>query len=462
MTFNVAIQDGTFTLAGVDGLNGPAGSITPAAVTKLSNTQYQVSFADQTAPGNYTLTIGPNIKDLFGDPMDQNGNAHPGENPGDLFTTTFGLPLPATLPFQENFDDGIAHGFVSQSGSWSVSAGRYGAAPSAVGGDAVSLLQVSGALPSSLEFDVTMNATAAAGSFFSNGFIVFDYQSPTNFKYAGAFVGLQQWVVGHRDANGWHIDAVRQRSEHRAGHRLQPATLAARGQRDSAGQRRQQGRLTATPRRFTGSVGLGTQNSLTQFDNLDRPAVQPAGRGHAADSGEFRRWPGPLLQPAVGQLVRQCRPLRCRPHRGRRRRGQHPAHQRRAAEQPGVRRDDERGGRGRQLFQQRLPHLRLPRARRTSSSPARSSACSEWVVGHRDANGWQVDALLGDSGITAGTDYNLQLLLQGNSASLLVNGVSKVNHTYAAAFSGSVGLGTQNSLTQFDNLTVKESYRMRE
>ena len=49
-----------------------------------------------------------------------------------------------------------------------------------------------------------MNATSAVGTFYSNGFIIFDYKSPTDFKYAGAFVGNQQWVIGHRDGSGWY------------------------------------------------------------------------------------------------------------------------------------------------------------------------------------------------------------------------------------------------------------------
>ncbi len=45
----------------------------------------------------------------------------------------------------------------------------------------------------------------------------------------------------------------------------------------------------------------------------------------------------------------------------------------------------------------------------------------------------------------------------GSQAILLVNGTSKVSTTYAAAFSGSVGLGTDNSFTQFGNLTVQQT-----
>ena len=35
----------------------------------------------------------------------------------------------------------------------------------------------------------------------SDGFIVFDYHSPTDFKYAGTFAGYDRWVVGHFDGN---------------------------------------------------------------------------------------------------------------------------------------------------------------------------------------------------------------------------------------------------------------------
>jgi hypothetical protein len=456
LTFNVAIQDGTFTLAGVDGLNGPAGSITPAAVTKLSNTQYQVSFADQTAPGNYTLTIGPNIKDLFGDPMDQNGNGHPGENPGDLFTTTFGLPLPATLPFQENFDDNIAHGFVSQSGSWSVNGGRYSAAPSFVGGDEVSLLQVSGALPDSLELDVTMNAAAATGSNFSNGFAIFDYQSPTNFKFAGAFIGLQEWVVGHRDANGWEIDALLNDPTITAGTDYgltvllqgDQATLLVNGM----------SKVTyAYTTAFSGSVGVGTQNSVSQFDNLAAqqyvPPSAPDGTlpiqenfddgtaqyfapqlgNWSVSSGRYGAAPSAVGGDAVSLLQVS---------------GALPSSLEFDVTMNATAGAGSFFSNGFVIFDYQSPtNFKIAGA---------FVGMQEWVVGHRDANGWEIDASASDPSIKAGTDYNLQLLLQGGNANLLVNGAGKVGFSYASAFSGSIGLGAQNSLTGFDNLLVQQ------
>ncbi len=265
LTFNEAILASSFTTAGVDTLTGPAGAITPTGVSQLSSTQYEVTFAAQSGTGGtYTLTVGPNITDAYGDPMNQNGNGVNGESPGDDYTTTFALPMPQALPVSDTFADGVAHDFISQSGTWSVSGGRYAVTPYAAGQDAVSLARVSGAWPSAVQLNVTMNATAASGGFYSNGFVVFDYQSPTNFKFAGAYVGNQQWVIGHRDATGWEVDASAGDASIAAGtdFNLQlmlqgtQAALLVNGS----------GKVAFTySSAFTGATGLGTENSVTQF-----------------------------------------------------------------------------------------------------------------------------------------------------------------------------------------------------
>jgi subtilisin-like proprotein convertase family protein len=63
----------------------------PAAGSPDLHNVYQISFADQTAPGVYVLTLGPNITDLAGDPMDQNQNGSNGEPGVDTFTANFFL-----------------------------------------------------------------------------------------------------------------------------------------------------------------------------------------------------------------------------------------------------------------------------------------------------------------------------------------------------------------------------------
>src|SRR5262249_6580290 len=91
LTFSEAIQDGTFTLADVDALTGPAGNIATTAVTKISSTQYEIDFAAQTTLGTYSLTGGPHISDAAGNEMDQNQNGINGEDPADRYTATFTL-----------------------------------------------------------------------------------------------------------------------------------------------------------------------------------------------------------------------------------------------------------------------------------------------------------------------------------------------------------------------------------
>ena len=80
----------------------------------------------------------------------------------------------------------------------------------------------------------------------------------------------------------------------------------------------------------------------------------------------------------------------------------------------------------------------------------------QWVFGHRDAAGWQTDIAVSDASITRGVDYSLSLILTGSQAILVVNGVSKVNFTFGSALTGSVGLGSTDSVTQFTNLDVQQ------
>src|SRR5205807_8607297 len=60
-------------------------SLTPAGKPNPHNV-FRVTFPALTPDGAYTFSIGPNVTDLVGNPMDQNQNTVNGENPGDVFT----------------------------------------------------------------------------------------------------------------------------------------------------------------------------------------------------------------------------------------------------------------------------------------------------------------------------------------------------------------------------------------
>src|SRR5262249_22255477 len=73
VTFNRSMDPSTFTPNKVT-FTGPNGAITITGVTPVAgshNSQFAVSFAQQSALGVYTMVIGPDIHDTFGNPMAQ-------------------------------------------------------------------------------------------------------------------------------------------------------------------------------------------------------------------------------------------------------------------------------------------------------------------------------------------------------------------------------------------------------
>ncbi len=90
VTFSEPIQFGSFVVADAT-LTGPAGNIPVTSIDFLSVTNYRINFATQISQGNYTLTVGPNINDMAGNAMNQDGDATNGEVVGDAFQSTLTL-----------------------------------------------------------------------------------------------------------------------------------------------------------------------------------------------------------------------------------------------------------------------------------------------------------------------------------------------------------------------------------
>jgi subtilisin family serine protease/subtilisin-like proprotein convertase family protein len=105
-TFDKAIDASTFTLADVISFTGPDNTDLTGQLTGVtgSGTTFTVHFAEQTAPGAYTMRIGPYILDLAGNPMDQNGNGLVGETIADRYTARTILLQPVAYPYYQGFD----------------------------------------------------------------------------------------------------------------------------------------------------------------------------------------------------------------------------------------------------------------------------------------------------------------------------------------------------------------------
>ena len=96
LTFSETLTSSSFTTADVS-LTGPAGAIAVNAPQLLSNTTWRITFAAQTLPGEYTLTVGPAVNDLVGNPMNQNGDGVNGQPIEDRFVRT--VTVPAAVDF---------------------------------------------------------------------------------------------------------------------------------------------------------------------------------------------------------------------------------------------------------------------------------------------------------------------------------------------------------------------------
>ncbi len=93
-TFNKSVDPATFTADDVVSFSGPSGPLTVTGVQPVAgsnNRQFEVSFASQSAFGNYEMVLGPDIRDLDGIWMNQDNDNLNGEAAEDQFRLTFTL-----------------------------------------------------------------------------------------------------------------------------------------------------------------------------------------------------------------------------------------------------------------------------------------------------------------------------------------------------------------------------------
>jgi hypothetical protein len=105
VTFNEPMQAGTFTPAKIASFTDPMGNpVTVTGVTVVpftDNMTFDIQFNPAGRVGTYTMVIGPNILDLYGNQMDQNQNFITGElgvaPAGDQFRLTFNITGPMVV-----------------------------------------------------------------------------------------------------------------------------------------------------------------------------------------------------------------------------------------------------------------------------------------------------------------------------------------------------------------------------
>ncbi|MDQ3439988.1 MAG: hypothetical protein M3478_06510, partial [Planctomycetota bacterium] len=354
-----------------------------------------------------------------------------------------------------NFNGDQAMGFVAETGKWQVTGGRYSVEPTTVGGDAVSLFNADEFVPNYVEVLATINAVKPIGGFKANGYIVFDYQSPTDFKFAGVNVSTNSVEIGHRNGNAWIVDAkVPKQLKVGQDYNLflavngNAVTLVVDNQTTlsfSFAARRDADGFAHTI--SEGMIGVGGQSAKAQIDNVTLQKVSvTTEKTNDFTSGAGTTFKAPLSgtwgvvagryegaatgdAPAISLVNATISPTSL---------------------------------------------VQLTSKFRPTSSTAEggfvfdvysdldfkyvgiNAQTKQVVLGHRTAKGgWVVDARFNITGFTAATDYTLGLTLKGTTANVTLNGATVISRTYNALVTdGGFGLFTRFGQSSFDALTI--------
>jgi hypothetical protein len=104
------------------------------------------------------------------------------------------------------FQDGSMEGFLVDTGSFEVQNGVLQVSAESTQGDAVSLYYLDEVLPAYYEVQASVGFEKATGGWKANAFVIFDYVSEDDFKFAGIDDSTNKLVVGHRAPWGWAVD----------------------------------------------------------------------------------------------------------------------------------------------------------------------------------------------------------------------------------------------------------------
>ncbi len=362
------------------------------------------------------------------------------------------------------FNDGTMQAFFVDSGVWYVESGALRVSAESLGGDAMSVFHVDEMLPSYFEIQATITTDKPIAGWRANAYIIFDYYSPTDFKFAGLNASIDKMQMGHRTAEGWIVDV--QTSMHIKPNRYYNMLVAVNGTTVTLLVNNTELFSHAFEPRIiddwvyglnSGMVGFGSDNSRGVFDNVTVQKLPPEitfeGTEDFSDAvadldfipadgiwnANSSRYEGML---AVG------------------------------------------GNRAISLIDLGLGHglevasiLIFEATLNVQTTgglvfdyygadsfkfAAISAESNQVIIGHFTAKrGWSIDAVF-DITIEAGTDYDLAVSLKGTTVSVSVresgqqNWQAMVGHVFnAVVVDGSFGLLSKDGSSSFDTLTVK-------
>ena len=353
-----------------------------------------------------------------------------------------------------NFNNGDLNAFAVDSGVFAIEGGRLEVSPQVLGSDAAAVFYVDHALPTYFEMQATINGGRPLAGLKSNAYIIFDYQSPTDFKFAGANISVDKLQMGHRDADGWHVDV-------QTPAQLRPDTdynmlLAING-------------VTATlvldnqdvfthtfePRidRYgmshginAGLLGVGSDNSMARIDNVTAQVLPPEITYEQTD--DFTDGTADLFVPETGQwLVEPSGRYTATPAMGEDRATSVYDLSISATSILQLETMLSTQNTGGFIFDQKGPE--------NFKFVAISVNSNQVIIGHHTSrHGWAVDAAA-DVAVAAGQDYELKASLKGRTVSIDLDGQVVLGHAFnALVVDGGFGLLSRDASSSFDSVTV--------
>jgi Ca2+-binding RTX toxin-like protein len=348
------------------------------------------------------------------------------------------------------FDTGLADGFMADSGRWRVTGGRFEVSPTSLGGDAVSVFSVPDALPTYFELTATINVNKPLAGAKANTYLIFDYQSPTNFKFAGVNIATNKLEMGYRNASGWNVVV-------QANIQAKPSTdynmlLAVNG-------------VTVTlvvnnisvfsyafaPRVVdgysfglnNGFVGVGTDNASGTIDNVRVQILPPAITLERSD--DFNDGTDDVMGASVQGLWSLATGLL-----------------KVAGATPAFRTVDlDLGTNSYFLLQTKVQTGNLAGIIFDYYGPndykfaGINVATKQVVIAHQTKRGWTVDATSALATLNATTAYTLEVSLKGTTVSVAIDGQARLGFVYNAPLAdGQAGVYAATSAS-FDSFLLK-------
>jgi Ca2+-binding RTX toxin-like protein len=372
--------------------------------------------------------------DQTGGPRDQQAGNTPGGHRDVMAAADFTNPIDPTP-------------FAPVSGAWTVADGVYQGA-TVDNGDAISIFDDQVQLASYYEVLATANLSKPTGGVKSNAFIVFDYYSPTDFKFAGIDGSTNKIEIGERTQYGWSIcSSSNMRITSNKDYSL---TLAVEGTKATLlvdGSNALS--YTFAPRLLagvstdlnTGYLALGTNNAVSRFDNVVVQELSPVPVFQMTE--DFSGSAGLLAGQTGAWLVAGGR----------------------YAGTPGT--DAALSTLGLSVDPASMTQLQATVNTRTMAGfvfdyydskdfkfAAISPATGQVIIGHRTAAGWFNDVVVSKS-LSAGVDYTLSISLTGATVNVSLNGNLVATNTYDRDLNfGDAGLFTKAGVGYFDNVKL--------